>query len=109
MTHTANRNLDVSRPPAPPSQLSLRFAGIVIAFSTLLWLTVGFQTLFLVPRFDTLFDEFRMALPWITELVLRRSWWLAPGLIAASILACALVRFRWVWGMVLIVLPTIVI
>jgi hypothetical protein len=108
MTHTANMNIDVSRPLVPASRLSIRFAGIVIAFSLLLWLTVCFQTLFVVPRFDRLFDEFRMSLPWITELVTRHSWWLAPGLIAASILACTLVRFRWVWIMVLLVLPTIV-
>ncbi|MBI2807354.1 MAG: hypothetical protein HYX68_20420 [Planctomycetes bacterium] len=65
--------------------------GIVVAvvFALLLWLTVAFQVLLVVPRFERISRDFHLRLPWMAERVIHDTWWVAS--------ACLFLCFSRAW------------
>jgi hypothetical protein len=71
--------------------------------SAWLWETVAFQIVFVVPRFERLFAEFGLRLPWMTERVIRDAWWIALVCLIVLLFGCMGQRTRR-FGFVLLVL-----
>lgn len=98
----------VSEPTAPihgPSNLAMAVSGF---FALVLWLAVAFQSLFIVPRFEKVFSDFKMRLPLATEWVMemtRGIWCIAPACLIALILVCLIPRSRWVGFVLIVLLP----
>ena len=106
MSQAANFPLERSATPATgPGIIAIVIGG---AFGLVLWVTVGFQTFFIIPRFEKVFTEFRMKLPYMTEYVIRDTWWLAPVLLVGVLLLCVSARTRWAGIILLIVVPLII-
>ena len=95
-------------PPAPPLNPLLMVVSFVLSF--LLWLTVVCQYVFIVPRVERLFGDFRMKLPWLTEQVLHHYRWAVPAITVAAFLVCIALgrRSSWPWLFLLILLPLII-
>ena len=118
MSHAADLPLDnAARPPASEiGGLSTLALAIAVGFGVLLWLVVAFQALFIVPRFEKLFLDFKMKLPFFTELVIgfsrfsRHGWLLLPLCLIAAALVCIALTWQSRWaGIVLIVaLPLLI-
>lgn len=97
-----------SEPSAPASWPGFAFACCTIGASLLGWAVAGFQIIFLVPRFVKTFNDFRMALPMATQLLIDHGWWIVPATMVVTFLLCALFRTRWMWIVLLIVIPVFV-
>src|SRR6266545_1849362 len=91
----------------PPARSSYVFESIVIPVSVLIWLFVLLQMLFVVPRFQKLYGDFRMRVPMNTQLIMDHAWWLAAIVMLASFLLCVPVRSRWGWLILLLGVPKI--
>jgi cytochrome bd-type quinol oxidase subunit 2 len=106
---TQETHLPLDRTPAPTAlprdPLLIMVAGLL---SMLLWLTVVGQLVFLVPRMERLFGEFKM--PLLTEWVIHDSRWAVPAVTIATLLVCIALgkRSRWAWPFLLILLPLII-
>lgn len=87
------------------SDLNVVALAVLAFFSLGLWLGVVGQLVFYVPRSQDLFDEFKMKLPSMTDLVIRHFWWMVPGLIVATLAACLVSRSRLAWLVLLLALP----
>lgn len=101
-------NLDQPAPAAsPPDLLLIGVSGVV---SFLLWLPVVAQLVFVVPRFERTFGEFKMKLPLLTELVIHHSRWAVPAIAIAALLVCISLgrRSRWPWLVLLFLLPLVI-
>ena len=88
-------------------QFSLWFLASLIALSSLLWLGSVVQTFFIMPRFEKMFFDFRMRLPWSTEWALRNGSWFVPACLVGAVAVSLLVRKRLGWVVVLILLPVL--
>jgi heme/copper-type cytochrome/quinol oxidase subunit 2 len=107
MMHSADLPMDhASQPPAAPRNLLLMV--IWGALSLILWLGVAGQMVFIVPRFEKLFADFKMKTPLMTQWVIVDFWWVVPAFAVAVLLACLATRSRWAWLFLLILLPVIV-
>jgi hypothetical protein len=73
--------------------------------SALLWLTVAFQIVFIVPRFERIFTEFGLRLPWMTERVIRDAWWIALVCLIVLLFGCMGQRTRRFGIVLLVVVP----
>ena len=109
MSHAPDLPLDhVSQPSAPPARGPSIFAiAVASIFALVFWLFVAFQALFIVPRVEKTFLEFKMKLPLMTEWVMRDLWWFASASLIASILFCIIPRSRWIALIVLVALPLV--
>jgi hypothetical protein len=106
MTQAADLPMqDFPRQRALPSGL---FFSIALGVSTLLWLVVVGQMVFIVPGFKRMFADFGMKAPIMTDLVMHDLWWLAPLFAVGAFSISMLTRSRWVWILLLIVLPLLV-
>jgi hypothetical protein len=97
--HTANS------PTGGPGAVAIVVAAV---FGTLLWFTVAFQVLFIVPRFDKVFADFRLKLPLMTEWVIRDTWWFSLGCLLVVLSLCISRRSRWAGIILLVVVPLII-
>lgn len=77
----------------------------VIAASAFLWLLAIFQMLFVVPRFEKTFAEFRMRVPYVTEIVIRHGTWFVPVCLLMAIAVCWMRRSNLMWVLLLVLLP----
>jgi type II secretory pathway component PulF len=107
----ATSNLDQPTPSAPaasPPNLLLMVVSGVLSF--LLWLAVVVQFVFLVPRFERLFGEFKMKMPLLTEWVIHHSRWAVPAIAITALLVCISLgrRSRWPWLFLLFLLPLVI-
>src|SRR5437870_2489734 len=111
------------QPDSPPRPASLLVTAFVVALSALLALGVVAELLFMVPTYEKLFAEFRMAIPWVTEVTIYASRWVVKYwyvvLLFGAVFLLPLVslitwwlrhrsRVEWlavVWCAVLIALP----
>jgi len=82
--------------------------SVAAAFGVLLWMTVGFQVLFIVPRFERIFLDFRMKLPYMTEWVISDTWWLASVCLLGILLLCISRQSRWAGIVLLVIAPLII-
>lgn len=108
---TQEADLPLEHTPAPsamPSYLLLMVVSGVL--SVLLWLGVVGQLVFLVPRFERLFGEFKMKVPLLTEWVIRDSRWAVPAVTFAAFLVCIGLgrRTPWPWLFLLLLLPLVI-
>ena len=74
-------------------------------FALCLWLGVAWQMFFYVPQSWQLFDEYKMRLPTMAELVIGHFWWLVPIVILATLAACLASRSKLAWLFLLLALP----
>jgi hypothetical protein len=91
---------------APPTQSgAVAWKVILAVVAVTLWLGVAWQVVIHIPRAERIFAEFHMRVPVATELVIRFGQWAIPVLAVTSLLVCLIVRQRWAWLWLLIVLP----
>lgn len=95
----------VADPDAPAPGIGVGFAVATIACSLLIWSVSAFQIIFVIPRFEKIFNDFRMALPMSTRMVMEYSLWIVIVVMFFSFLMCGLVRTRLLWIGFLIVVP----
>lgn len=100
----------VASPPARAHRIAI---SVLLGVSWVLWSTVAWEVFFLVPAIHRVFNDFRMRIPWLTELVLLHAWWFVPAYAFLTLLVCiGLVYFRQRsllgWVFLLIVLPSII-
>lgn len=108
MTQEAQLPLHHSPESAPSRDpLLMVLTGVV---SMLLWLALAGQLFFVVPQVARAFGEFRMKLPWLTELVIAESLWAVPVMAVATLVVCIAFakRSNWPWAFLLILLPLII-
>ena len=111
MTHAADLPLGNTpqQPAAPPTSGPNILAIAVLAFFSLaLWLAVAFQFVFIAPRFEKLFADFKLKIPWATERVIFDGWWIAPACLVAALLLCVARQSRWTGIILLVVLPLVI-
>ncbi len=95
----------VADPDAPAPGMGPGFAVGTVVFSLLLWSVTAFQIVFVIPWFQKTFNEFRMAIPWHTRMIMEHTLWIVAISMFLSFLLCGLIRVRWLWIVFLIVLP----
>ena len=104
----------MSQPPIAPANLEhpQRLSGgtliLFVAsalFASFAWLGIWFQMMFFVPRVAATFNEFKMKMPYLTELLMDQLWWIFPAALVVAILIGFAVRKRWAWAFLMIVLP----
>lgn len=84
------------------------FVIVSIVLSVLLWSVAAFQIVFVIPRFVKIFNDFRMAVPVATQIVIDHAIWIVPTIMLATFLWCAITRSRWLWILLLIMTPILV-
>src|SRR5262245_25629068 len=98
--------------PAPPVEAGFRpsfaYACSMMVASFLGWAVAGFQIVFVVPRFVKIFHDFYMLVTMGTQLVVDHGFWIVPSTMFATFLCCAFFRSRWMWFLLLIVVPVFV-
>ena len=92
-------------PPRGPGPV---FLGGMILGSLFLWSVAAFQITFVTPRFVKIFDDFKMATPLGTKVVVDHAMWIVPTAMFASFLLSALERSRWLWIILLLGVPAFV-
>ena len=111
MTHAADLPLGNTpqQPAAPPtSGPSILVIAVLGIFSLALWLAVAFQLVLIAPRFEKLFADFKLKIPWATERVLFDAWWIASACLGAALLLCVARQSRWTGLILLVVLPLVI-
>jgi hypothetical protein len=111
MTHAADLPLgNTPQQPAPPPTRgpNILVIAVLAFFSLALWLAVAFQLVFIAPRFEKLFADFSLKIPWATERVIFDAWWIAPACLVASLLLCVARPSRWTGLILLVVLPLLI-
>jgi len=111
MTHAADLPLgNPSQQPAvlPTSGPSILVIAVLGIFSLALWLAVAFQLVLIAPRFEKLFADFKLKIPWATERVLFDAWWIASACLGAALLLCVARQSRWTGLILLVVLPLVI-
>jgi hypothetical protein len=93
----------------PTSSVRILIIVVFAFFSLVFWLGVAVLVVLIVPRFDRLFTDFKLRLPWITERVICDAWWVAPACLAAAALSCVAKATRWAGLRLLIVAPLVII
>ena len=94
-------------PPAQPRG-SIALTVLQVAVAIVCWFVAAWLTFISIPRGARLFAEFHMAIPMITELVVRFGQIAVPILAITSFLVCLKVRRRWAWLWFILVLPTFI-
>jgi type II secretory pathway component PulF len=92
---------------APQPGWRILLVVVLILLSTVLWVAAAVQVLFVLPRFEKLFNDFAMKIPFVTEQVIRQSWWVAPTCFFVAGVTCFTTRSRWVRRICLILAPLI--
>jgi hypothetical protein len=111
MTHAADLALGNTpqHPVVPPTNgPGTLVITVLTVFSLPLWLAVAFQIVFIAPRFEKLFADFKMKIPLATELVIFDGWWIAPACLVAALLLCVARQSRWTGLILLVVLPLVI-
>ena len=111
MTHSADLPLGKipQQPGAPPtSGPSILVIAVLGFFSLPLWLGIVFQLVFIAPRFEKLFADFKLKIPWAAERVIFDAWWIAPACLVAVLLLCVARQSRWAGLILLVVLPLVI-
>src|SRR5947209_4939937 len=101
-------DLPIENTSAPPGPLSSLFVVTTIVGSSLLWLAGVFQTVFIVPRFEKMFLEFKMKLPLATEWVMRNGLWFVFVCLVVAVAVSLVLRKPWAWLAVLVLLPVLI-
>ena len=105
-------------PPYPPPRVSLfSVAAFMSVFTVMSVLLVIF--IFVIPKFETIFNDFGTKLPWITTIVLDIGrfmrtplGWVVGALVAGGIAATAAfvpIPRRWLWLLMITTLALIII
>ncbi len=78
--------------------------------SFLLWLAVVAQLVFIVPRSEGVFGDFKMKMPLLTEWVIHHSRWAVPAIAITALLVCISLgrRSPWPWLFLLLLLPLVI-
>jgi hypothetical protein len=79
--------------------------GVIAVASAILWLAVAAELMILAPKSQRLFDDFKIAIPWATDLVIHHFWWAVPAIAIAALGGCFAIRKQWAWNAALLVLP----
>jgi hypothetical protein len=106
MSHAANLPRD-DAPLPPPRGPGMVFLVIVGALAIVLWFALAYEIVLVLPRFEKLFAEFHMRLPWFTERVIYDAWWFAPLCLLVVLFTCMGKRTRWLGLLLLIALPIV--
>lgn len=104
MSTAAPTPADLGHHPPYSTRTILLFAAIAL-FAAMAWCGVVFQLMIFVPRSAKLFADFRMRLPYLTELVLQQGWLLAAIAALVAFGCCLAIRRNWAWSFLLLLLP----
>jgi type II secretory pathway component PulF len=91
--------------PPPRSGREIAIMVALVLLSTILWGAVVVVVMFVLPRFEKLFADFAMKLPFFTELVIRHSWWMVTTCFFIAGVICFTTRSPWVRRICLLVVP----